>query len=166
MHGHVGAVLSSLAAEQLTVAQFLDALLWGDKSCITDTTAKSAQFDFCQSPELLGILDHLYTPPRTSTGTRAIGASGRVQKWALACVKASLIEDLENFSTTLKLKSASDVSAEHDFLSRMVVDLPRLAPSLEEILRTLAKSEHQIEKGTEKDPSKVCYYTFPSNNSY
>jgi hypothetical protein len=80
----VQVILKVMERQGIGLDEFLDALLWGDPECYSDTSMKNVRQKLCTSSKLPEILDRLHTPPRTkSKGYQANGARGCMDPWAL-----------------------------------------------------------------------------------
>ncbi|KDQ20158.1 hypothetical protein BOTBODRAFT_170165 [Botryobasidium botryosum FD-172 SS1] len=152
----VQAVLACLAEQNLSLASFLDAFLWGDPACTNDTNMRYHRGSFCKDPLLETILENLYDRPRTSTsGSKPVGASAVVQTWALNRVCRTLDSELMKFSATLDDPGLSEQSFGSITMESMSHDLKQLAPSVYSLLQALAQSDAQAVANLRKSPART-----------
>ncbi|KDQ05591.1 hypothetical protein BOTBODRAFT_84965, partial [Botryobasidium botryosum FD-172 SS1] len=151
----VRAVLAYLTQQNLTLATFLRAFLWGDPECVYDPEIQTARTYFCGDPLLPAILEVLYEPPRTNSGPRSAGASSTVQSWALARVWRSLEMELDAFSATLNDPGLSQENISAITMDALSASLQRFAPGVRSFLWGLAQTKAQAERNIRKDPTVV-----------
>ncbi|KDQ05582.1 hypothetical protein BOTBODRAFT_193321 [Botryobasidium botryosum FD-172 SS1] len=167
-------VLAYLGSQQLNVASFLDALLWGEPSLLDDNVVKSARQSFCASPLLPAILTHLASPPRTNAASRkTVGASSVVRKWVLGQAQVIVAKEIELFGATMQ-DNGLDPTA--DSLLKITLDeisatLKRIAPGVFGLLRAIAQSPSQLKRNTMKDPTVTitvvaCQLAYHRNTNY
>ena len=56
-------VLDALKAEHLSLGAFLDAVMWGDRACVTDATVQRTRMGFLDSGEFKHLVQRWWKPP-------------------------------------------------------------------------------------------------------
>ncbi|KAK6971870.1 hypothetical protein R3P38DRAFT_3494746 [Favolaschia claudopus] len=101
-------VLAVIQGNGLTVAEFLDALSWGDRDCTFGCNT------LCNSPLLPGILRRWHRPPRppNSRKARPQGARSAMEHFALECSEEILERELEELADIFQSPFGDDISEE------------------------------------------------------
>ena len=152
-------ILSNMSKIGLSLAEFLDALSWGDSDCISDSQIRTAQTSLMNSPRLPGILCRWWKAPRSSAShkSRPVAARPAMEEFARTCLRETIEDELE---TVAELFKSPDDASEAFFTQmsflKLSDELQATAPTLWSLLRGSAYTEKQEKRNTHKNPSKVC----------
>ncbi|KAK7007604.1 hypothetical protein R3P38DRAFT_2644943 [Favolaschia claudopus] len=153
-------ILAVIQGNGLTVAEFLDALSWGDRECTLDATVRAARTALCNSPLLPGILRRWHRPPRppNSRKARPQGARSVMEHFALECSQEILERELEELADIFESPFGDDISEEEltSLSFPQTVKLVKLkAPNLWDILFRLSRTQGQQTRNPHKNPSNT-----------
>ncbi|KAJ7168074.1 hypothetical protein C8R43DRAFT_1121280 [Mycena crocata] len=159
LQGKVLNVLAAMRAEGINLPIFLDALCWGDESCISDGTIRYARTTLMTSEELPGILDRCYHPPRAH-GEPPQAARKPLLDFAVRTVSDAIDREMM-VSAFLFFSPPQDLSEEHltslDF-DELKDQLQQLLPILWRLLRRAAYTPQQDAKNKHKNPDMVVLH--------
>ncbi|KAF8128059.1 hypothetical protein K438DRAFT_1645788 [Mycena galopus ATCC 62051] len=144
----------------LSVAQFLDALSWGDGDCTVDATVRAARTALWKSPLLPGILRRWHKPPRPpkSKKGRAEGGQAVMEGFALGCAQEIFEKELEGIAGIFESPAGDDIKEEEltsisfPKTAKLVQDK---APNIWALLFRLARTKGQQQWNPNKDPANV-----------
>lgn len=153
-------VLNSMAAVGITLPEFLDAVSWGNAACIQDGLVRGARTNLMTSPELPRILRHWWNPPASqiSRKQRSKGAKDIMEAFAQECLKHVLDTEMDSLSRLFRSPAGTDVTAKHltslTFTS-MIETVQELAPTVWDVLFSVAVTSSQSRRNRRKNPIKV-----------
>ncbi|EIW75949.1 hypothetical protein CONPUDRAFT_76987 [Coniophora puteana RWD-64-598 SS2] len=144
----------------LDVPLFLLYFSWGDRACIQSSIIRSARTALMTSPLLPKILRTWWKPPRPvgSTKPRPQAARVAMEDFAFECVTKTTEKELQDISQSTHCSSdeLSDVGLTSFTLEewRLRLSSPGMSgtPRLWALLRTLSRTELQVERETQRQP--------------
>ncbi|KAK7006877.1 hypothetical protein R3P38DRAFT_2555106 [Favolaschia claudopus] len=153
-------ILAVIQGNGLTVAQFLDALSWGNRDCTRDATVRAARRGLCTSPLLPVIIRRWHKPPRSPNSRKGRPEAARpvMEHFALECSREIFERELEGLADIFESPFGNDISeAELTSLSfpQTVKLVKSKAPNLWELLFRLARTEGQQTRNPKKNPSNI-----------
>lgn len=151
-------VTAALVTSGLTLAEYLDVVLWGDEHGRADDQMRGARRQLTSSPLLPDILKRMYSPPASkSGGSRPVGAREIMRDFALSTVAGLVEGEIEAFAQHLRPSptpsAASICSIDID---KITEEMKQKAPSMTKLLMCLAQSKAQKERNTFTNPYVVC----------
>jgi hypothetical protein len=104
-------VLLTMEAQDMKVADFLDALSWGNASCIVDPKVRREKTALLHDQRLPSILRRWALPPRSlnSKNRRAEGAGPLIKAFTMDWISNMISEELENIAPHLLSSTVDDV---------------------------------------------------------
>jgi len=155
----ISRVLTVLNEGGMDVAGFLDALSWGNKLAVKDTTTKQARTNLMRSDRLATVVSRWLCPPRTSQGgPRADGARKVLLPLVIDTVKMVINREMD--AVVEELKEDSSAVTEQSVLGTVIEEVQGKvqvkAPVFYDLVKTAAWSKNQDERNTLRDPAKVC----------
>ncbi|KAK7035586.1 hypothetical protein R3P38DRAFT_2771214 [Favolaschia claudopus] len=156
----ISKILAVIQGNGLGVAEFLDALSWGDRECTLDARVRAARIALCNSSLLPGILRRWHRPPRppNSRKARPQGARSAMEHFALECSRTILERELESVADIFESPFGDDISEEEltSLSFPQTVKLVKVrAPNLWQLLFSLARTEGQQTRNPNKNPSNT-----------
>ncbi|KAJ7619938.1 hypothetical protein DFH06DRAFT_69197 [Mycena polygramma] len=150
-------VLRYMEEQEITLANLLDGLSWGDEECTQNAQLRADRTRFLNSPELPHIVRRWWRPPRSQSGNRKRpkGAKAAMQQFAFDCTQYVLEEEIEMLLKIFKSPAGQDVKEEQltgISFPEMVRQVKKTAPNLWVVLSRLARSESQQARGPNKNP--------------
>jgi len=111
-------VLQHMDHTKIKLADFLDALSWGNKACVQDAKVRSERTVLLHSPKLSAILNRWAIPPRSkgSKNRRAEGASTIIHDFAVQFVAREVSTELEDLAPELHSSSLDSVDIRRETL--------------------------------------------------
>ncbi|SJL12623.1 uncharacterized protein ARMOST_16052 [Armillaria ostoyae] len=159
-------VLSFMKTVGVTLPDFLDALSWGNDTCITNSRIQYHRTQLMTSQQLLGILRRWWRPPRSSTAqSRKQGPEGgrhALQAFMRETWPSVISQEIESLTDDFLSPPQNDEDvSEHvltslDFPSMIEKIKTQTAPNLWATLRTLTSSPQQDSRRRNKNPDTVC----------
>lgn len=155
-------ILTFMDGHNMTLADFLDAISWGDPHCTLNAKIRNERTILLNSPELPGILRRWWKPPRPRKGKKARPKRARdvMQKFALESAQQVLEEELELLMELFKSPAGNDIKEDHltgVSFSKMVAQVQKIAPNLWACLFRLARSASQQARNPQKKPANVSF---------
>lgn len=155
----VESVFKLMEAVGLNLPLFLDAVCWGDQSCVQSRVIQWQRTSLMVSEELPGILARCHQPPRAhSKGVDTIGAKKPLEAFAISCV--TNIIDFELIAVAQLFKSPpaqmNPTSLISKSFSAVISELqsPTGCPTFWKLLRGASVSKRQT-RNTRKNPDLV-----------
>ncbi|KAJ7753107.1 hypothetical protein DFH07DRAFT_774241 [Mycena maculata] len=150
-------VLQFMDGNGVTLANLLDGISWGDQDCTLNAKIRNERTRLLNSPELPGILQRWWKPPRPSRSKkrRPNGARAVMQEFALECTQQMLEVELESLEKLFKSPAGEDIKEEHltgISFHKMVTQVKDMAPNLWKVLFRLARTEPQQKRNPHKNP--------------
>ncbi|KAI0286329.1 hypothetical protein BC826DRAFT_1093531 [Russula brevipes] len=145
----------SEAEQGLDIAQFLDALSWGDEDCIVDPEVRGARTALFTSEDFPKILRRWWRPP----GRRAHSARKVLQNVATECVSDCIKNEMKQVTPLLRspeepLSRSALTSLDLESLTEQL-QTENGAPVLWTVLEKAGWSERQAERNTHKTPRNI-----------
>ncbi|KAI0069875.1 hypothetical protein K474DRAFT_1713831 [Panus rudis PR-1116 ss-1] len=157
-------ILDCIAAEKLTLAQFLDAFSWGDPECASDLSMAQKRRHFFASKEFPALLRRWRKPPAcpTSHNSAPEGGGAVLDEFAVERVIHCLDEEMSSLDPYFRPRDSGSF-AQKDLTD---VDIPELvsaiqnhAPTFWCILDSVATTKRQRQRNKHKNPMNVILVT-------
>ncbi|EJD37588.1 hypothetical protein AURDEDRAFT_129386 [Auricularia subglabra TFB-10046 SS5] len=159
VHDHVRSVYDPMRALDLSVIDFMYALLGGDEECCTDDQLRGARTAITKDSRLAKLLRTLHRPPRTGrTGKKPQAARVAIEDFALKFVISTFKRELEAYEKTTSLDPDTlELSVLQSItLSDIFSDLRKHTSDLYPCMKELMETYQQRRRNTKKTPDTMA----------